>query len=131
MIAAGSAALLAGRSSHEAVEEAPPPPPPRLSQRAKRILLAAALCGGTLLAFEVVWVRFLQLFMTRTSSVFAVMLAVVLAGIGGGGLVTSAWLRRRPNAQTHPPVTPHNGIMSPPVPKAKSIIFRCTYRDSA
>jgi predicted membrane-bound spermidine synthase len=64
--------------------------------RASRILAAAFLAGFLLLALEVVWVRFLLMFAWGTSEAFAIMLAVVLLGIGGGGLLASAWLGRRP-----------------------------------
>ena len=47
------------------------------------------------LAFEVVWFRFLHLFVHSGHLAFAVMLAVVLAGIACGGLMAGAWLRRR------------------------------------
>lgn len=57
------------------------------------MLAAAALAGGTLLALEVVWFRFLLLFTAGTTMAFAVMLAVVLLGIAAGGLL-AAWLFR-------------------------------------
>lgn len=57
-----------------------------------RLLGAAALSGALLLALEVVWFRFLLLFVQGTSLAFAVMLAVVLLGIGAGGLIASGWL---------------------------------------
>jgi predicted membrane-bound spermidine synthase len=63
-----------------------------------RPLAAAFLCGAALLALEVVWFRFLSLFLVGTSLVFALMLAVVLLGIGAGGLCASAWLRLDPSA---------------------------------
>jgi spermidine synthase len=56
-------------------------------------LLAAFLAGGLLLALEVVWFRLLLMTAVGTSLSFAVMLAVVLAGIAGGGLL-GAWLAR-------------------------------------
>jgi len=59
-----------------------------------RLLGAAFLCGGTLLALELVWFRLLLLYVNGTSLAFAVMLAVVLAGIACGGLIGSEWLRR-------------------------------------
>jgi spermidine synthase len=65
---------------------------------ARRILLAAFLCGGILLGLEVVWFRFLLLFLEATSLIFAVLLAVVLAGIAAGGLAASRWLRAEPGA---------------------------------
>lgn len=58
--------------------------------------IAASFASGALfLALEVVWFRFLSLFVFGTSLVFAVMLATVLAGIGLGG-VTAAHVLRRP-----------------------------------
>ena len=56
-------------------------------------LVAAFLSGFCLLALEVVWFRLLLLFVMGHSTAFAMMLAVVLTGIGAGGLVASAWLR--------------------------------------
>lgn len=58
-----------------------------------RLLLAGFLSGAALLALEVVWFRFLLLFVSSTSLVFSLMLSVVLAGIGLGGLLAS-WLQR-------------------------------------
>jgi hypothetical protein len=55
----------------------------------RRVLGAAFLAGGALLALEVVGFRFLLLFIDGTPLLFAVMLAVVLAGIGLGGLVAA------------------------------------------
>ena len=70
----------------------------RRSGPAWRFLGAAFICGGILLALEVVWFRFLLLFLEATSLIFAVLLAVVLAGIALGGLAAAAWLRRDPDA---------------------------------
>ena len=63
--------------------------------------LAAFGAGFTLLALEVVWFRFLLLFMPGTSVVFAWMLATVLAGIAVGGLAASRLLGRRPALRSH------------------------------
>ncbi len=68
----------------------------RLSPRARRLLAAAFLAGAGLLALEVIWFRFLQLFLFGTAMTFAFMLAVILLGIAAGGLAASAWLRRDP-----------------------------------
>ena len=54
---------------------------------------AAFLSGFALLALEVVWFRFLLLFVVGSTLSFAVMLAVVLAGIALGGFTASYWLR--------------------------------------
>ena len=58
---------------------------------------ATFLAGFLLLGLEVVWFRFLQLFIVATSLTFAVMLAIVLLGIAGGSLLAAAWLSRRPD----------------------------------
>lgn len=57
-------------------------------------LIAAFFSGFSLLALEVVWFRLLLLFVMGHATAFAVMLAVVLAGIGLGGLLAGQWLRR-------------------------------------
>ena len=64
-----------------------------------RVLAAAFLAGAALLALEVVWFRFLLLFVDGTTMVFAVMLASVLAGIGLGGLLAAGRARRGRLAQ--------------------------------
>jgi len=66
-------------------------------------LLAAFTSGAILLALEVVWFRFLQLFVSGTEAAFAGMLGIVLAGIGGGGLLAARWVSRRPEAYRHLP----------------------------
>lgn len=53
------------------------------------------LAGFALLALEVVWTRFLALFVPNNSLSFALMLATVLAGIALGGIAGSlSWIRR-------------------------------------
>jgi len=80
--------------------QAPLPLAPRsettLPSRATRIVAAAFLAGLLLLALEVVWFRLLLMFVWATSETFAIMLAIVLLGIGAGGLLASAWLGRHP-----------------------------------
>ena len=95
LVAAVGALFLAGQAgAARAPGPAPPEASPRLPWRTARLLLAAFLSGATFLALEVVWFRFLALFVYGTSLVFAVLLAVVLAGIGLGGLAAARWLRR-------------------------------------
>ena len=72
-----------------------------LDRRVMWLLAAAALSGAIMLALEVVWFRFLLLFVHGTSLTFSVMLAVVLAGIGLGGLVGGRWLGANPDADRH------------------------------
>ncbi len=87
--------LGAGRGSTSA---APKPGPAPIPARGWALAAAAFLSGGILLALEVVWFRILLLFTHPSSLAFALMLAVVLAGIGGGGLVAGSWLKRDPHA---------------------------------
>jgi spermidine synthase len=54
-----------------------------------RMLIVSAGTGLTLLALEVVWFRFLRLYVSSSSIAFCVMLAVILAGIGLGGIFSS------------------------------------------
>jgi predicted membrane-bound spermidine synthase len=72
--------------------------PARLTRPVRKLLAAAFLSGGILLALEVVWFRFLHLFVSDTSLSFALVLAVVLSGIGLGGAFAGGWLRRDPRA---------------------------------
>jgi predicted membrane-bound spermidine synthase len=90
LAAAGAALRLAPERAASAV------PPPPAAAVPMRLQAAAFLAGGALLALEVVWFRLLLLFLFGSSAHFALMLAVVLAGIAGGGLAGSAWLARRP-----------------------------------
>jgi predicted membrane-bound spermidine synthase len=54
-----------------------------------KLLLVSAGTGLTFLALEVVWFRFLRLYVASCPIAFSVMLAVVLAGIGIGGVLSS------------------------------------------
>ncbi len=55
-----------------------------------RLLTTAFGTGLFILCLEVVWFRLLHLYVASTAIAFAVMLAVMLAGIGCGGLLASA-----------------------------------------
>lgn len=99
--AAICALLLARSQARHPVEEPPcDPSVPTGVHRGKRLLVAAFLSGLALLALEVVWIRFLLLFVPGVSLAFSVMLALVLAGIAAGGLAAGRvrWgdLDRRP-----------------------------------
>jgi len=59
-----------------------------------RLLLVSFGTGLVLLALEVIWFRFLRLYVASSPTAFAIMLAVVLAGIGFGGVVAGAINRR-------------------------------------
>jgi spermidine synthase len=99
--AAACALHLARGETPRSVDASPAARGAPLSGGAWRVLAAAAWAGATLLALEVVWFRFLRLFVHSGSAAFCWMLAVVLAGIGLGGLAGGAWLRRRPDAWRH------------------------------
>jgi predicted membrane-bound spermidine synthase len=62
--------------------------------RTRRYIAIAFVSGALMLALEVVWFRFLLLTKDGTSLIFAVMLAVVLAGIAIGGLVAAHLFNR-------------------------------------
>ena len=99
LLAATLAAILARRLSPlEPVAGAAAAPAARLRPESRRLLAAAASCGAIVLALEVVWWRFLQLFVNGSGRAFAVLLSVILLGIGVGGLLAGAILRRRPDA---------------------------------
>lgn len=53
-----------------------------------RLLSVSLGAGAVLLALEVIWFRFLRLYLASTSTSFSLMLAVVLAGIALGGIVS-------------------------------------------
>jgi len=97
LLAAAGALLVAGGTANAPREAARLAIRRPTTPRARRILAGSFLAGGTLLALEVVWFRFLQLFLPGTTLTFACMLAVVLAGIGLGGLATSRAFARRPD----------------------------------
>jgi spermidine synthase len=64
-----------------------------------RLLFVSFGAGLIFLALEVVWFRFLRLYVVSSPTAFVVMLAVVLAGIGLGGIVAGAisWRFARQN----------------------------------
>jgi spermidine synthase len=68
-----------------------------------RLLFISFGTGCILLALEVIWFRLLRLYVASSSTAFAIMLAVVLAGIGLGGVVAGAiHSRSRPVNQSLP-----------------------------
>jgi spermidine synthase len=69
-----------------------------------RLLLLSTGAGALLLGLEVVWFRFLRLYVASTSTAFCVMLAVVLLGIGLGGVASSMISRRLASPQKLLPV---------------------------
>jgi spermidine synthase len=69
-----------------------------LTPLARTCLACACLSGGLLLALEVIWFRCLTMYVLSTTLAASEMLAVVLAGIGAGGLAASTWLAGRARA---------------------------------
>src|SRR5437899_1854266 len=55
-----------------------------------KLLLVSLGTGALFLGLEVIWFRFMRLYVASSSTAFCTMLAVVLAGIGLGGLAASA-----------------------------------------
>ena len=92
-----AAALAWTLDSPTVAPEARAPADRRTAPPVSAPLVAAFLAGGLLLALEVAWFRLLLLAAVGTSLTFAVLLAVVLAGIAGGGLIGS-WLDRAGSA---------------------------------
>jgi spermidine synthase len=85
----------ATRADPESTASTPPPQSPERADLARwRPLLVSFGAGFLLLCLELVWFRFLRLYVASSSTAFSVMLAVVLAGIGLGGLASGTMQRR-------------------------------------
>ena len=63
-----------------------------------RLLIVSFGAGLMLLALEVIWFRFLRLYIASSATAFSLMLAVVLAGIGIGGAFSGVLSRISRNA---------------------------------
>lgn len=59
-----------------------------------RTLWVGLGAGCILLALEVIWFRFLRLYVASSATAFSLMLAIVLAGIGIGGIASAALSKR-------------------------------------
>jgi predicted membrane-bound spermidine synthase len=68
-----------------------------------RILACAFLAGALLMALEVEWFRLLSILVVRNTLAVSLMLAVVLAAIGLGGLAASSVMGRKSNAEAYLP----------------------------
>src|SRR5205807_8448099 len=55
-----------------------------------KLLIVSFGAGCVLLALEVIWFRFLRLYVASSATAFSVLLAIVLAGIGLGGVFSGA-----------------------------------------
>jgi predicted membrane-bound spermidine synthase len=74
------------------------------SRRPWRLLFVSFASGALLLGLEVIWFRFLRLYLASSPTAFSVMLAAVLAGIGLGGIVAGAISRRAARANQLLPI---------------------------
>ncbi len=92
-LAAAVIALRIAEPSEKGLENIATPGPKPLTPLGYRYLAVAFLSGAIMLAFEVVGFRFLLLSHGGTNLIFAVMLAVVLAGIALGGLAAAQLYR--------------------------------------
>jgi spermidine synthase len=112
-LAALIALAFSERVNRRAVRESPlpaPPRPPTLAGRALRgasatlLLVCAAAAGVALLSLEVIWFRFISMYVLTTTLAMTLMLAVVLASIAAGGLAGALWARRDPGAPRAAPI---------------------------
>jgi spermidine synthase len=74
--------------------------PPRADwSRSTRVLAVAAfgVCGFTGVAYEVVWTRYLSLFMTTSVYAYSTMLGMFLAGLALGSQLARKWADRHPD----------------------------------
>jgi spermidine synthase len=95
LLAAGVASFCARHQQPES-PAAKSPASATLSVRGWRLLAGAFLSGAAMLGLEVIWFRFLQLFLFGTALTFACMLAVILLAVALGALLASLWLGREP-----------------------------------
>jgi spermidine synthase len=96
-IAAGAALLIAKYKADTNAHALQRTFPLRMDARYRppwRLLFVSFGTGCILLALEVIWFRFLRLYVASSPTAFAIMLAVVLAGIGLGGIAAGAIHRR-------------------------------------
>jgi predicted membrane-bound spermidine synthase len=94
---AGAAAFLLSRREEETGAQRRPVAADgggRVQPGAWAVLTGSFLAGGSLLALEVVWFRFLSMYVLTTTLALSLMLAVLLTAIAIGGLAASAWLAR-------------------------------------
>src|SRR5205807_7825451 len=59
-----------------------------------KLLFVSFGAGCILLTLEVVWFRFLRLYVASSATAFSIMLAIVLAGIGLGGATSGAFSKK-------------------------------------
>ncbi len=69
-----------------------------------KLLFVSFGAGSILLTLEVVWFRFLRLYVASSATAFSLMLAIVLAGIGLGGAASGAFSKKIARQQTLLPI---------------------------
>jgi spermidine synthase len=97
LIAAACAVLLARAVARHVTVAAVAPgksagPAPALGRRDLLVLVAAAITGFTILAYEVLWTRTGVLLVNNTTYSFSLMLLAFLTGIALGSAVMSGWV---------------------------------------
>jgi predicted membrane-bound spermidine synthase len=92
---ATAAIVLARRADERALPVTDSVPDSATIERYGRagLMACAFLAGAILMALEVVWSRFLSMFVVASTLSISLTLAVVLSGIGVGGLLAAGWLR--------------------------------------
>lgn len=103
----GAAAIAWFFSARSGPPDAAAPPTTVVNDRTpwlKRFLAGSFAAGALLLTLEIVWFRFLRLYLSSSPTAFAVMLAVVLAGIGSGGIVAGLIMRDERKAEQYLPI---------------------------
>ena len=104
MLAAAVSLWIATRTRTQDPSPSPSPDSPGVHRRtlrgptARQWLAATFLSGFCLLALEVVWFRFLVLFVKGHSVALGLILGIVLTGMALGGLAAASWLRVAPRA---------------------------------
>ncbi len=98
LCAAAAALWLSRRANERDTDVAQTDASAAPTRRPARLLTSAFFAGAALLALEVIWFRFLSMYVLTTTLAVSLMLAAVLAALGLGGLVASGWLRRQPDA---------------------------------
>src|SRR5205807_8313672 len=100
-LAAAIALFLARIAGPDGTLAAPPTEAKPRSRRLRldyplpwRPLLVSFGAGCILLTLEVVWFRFLRLYVASSATAFSLMLAIVLAGIGLGGMASGAFFKK-------------------------------------
>ncbi len=91
--AAAVAVLLARPNNSQRAVDTLPPPPIRSRALPWRLCVVSFGCGAILLCLELVWLRFLRLYVASSATAFATMLAVVLTAIALGGFTASVTKR--------------------------------------